>query len=202
VLKRQAALELAELLDKAGEPGADDYRRIAAAISEALPRTFGAGTGLLRASTGTGAQPDVWGTAYAVYTGAVDAETERAACAALARACADGTIAWKGMIRHVPTDADFSATTAWEKAYAARNTYQNGAYWGTATGWVCHAVAKVDRELASRVALEYVGHLREDDFRQGPDHGAPWECMHPDNDHRQNPVYMTSVTCFLEALSR
>jgi len=36
--------------------------------------------------------------------------------------------------------------------------------------------------------------LRKNDFRKGGGSGAPWECFHPSG-HRQNPVYMTTVTC-------
>ena len=49
-------------------------------------------------------------------------------------------------IRHVPTDCDFSQTSAWEQTVNSypRNRFQNGAYWGAPTGWVCYAVAQVD----------------------------------------------------------
>jgi len=76
---------------------------------------------------------------------------------------------------------------------AEKNTYQNGAYWNTATGWVCHAVAKKDLRLARKLAAEYIDELKKGDFRLGGGHGSPWECIHP-NGNRQNPVYMTSVT--------
>jgi hypothetical protein len=203
VLKYQAADELAALLKRASKPeAAAEYEAIAAAIQKALPTTFGLESGLLKASTGIGAQPDVWGTACAVYASALDPDAKRKACEALAKACANGTIAWQGMVRHVPTDADFSATSAWEKALAKLNTYQNGAYWGTGTGWVCYAIAQVDRTLAARLAQEYVAHLRAEDYRLGPEHGAPWECMHPTDNHRQNPVYMAGATCPLAAIQR
>ena len=39
----------------------------------------------------------------------------------------------QGAVRHVPADHDFSPTTAWEKCQAAHGTYQNGAYWHTAS---------------------------------------------------------------------
>ncbi|HOZ45571.1 MAG TPA: hypothetical protein PLO37_09395 [Candidatus Hydrogenedentes bacterium] len=203
VLRLRAARELAALLDRAGRAeDAAEYRRTAEALTSAMGRTFALDSGFLKASTGVSAQPDVWGTAFAVYEDALDAETRQAACAALAKAYEDGTIAWHGMIRHVPTSADFSATTAWERALAAKNRYQNGAYWPTPTGWVAYAIAQVNRVAARRLASELVQALREDDFRQGTDHGAPWECMHPEENHRQNPVYMTSVTCPLAAFRR
>jgi len=124
-----------------------------------------------------------------------------AAINALTDAYREGTIAWQGQIRHVPTDLDFSEASAWETSYVPKNTYQNGAYWATPTGWVCAAIAKADEAAARRLAGEYIAALRADDFRQGEEFGSPWECMHPQGDHRQNPVYMTSVSLPLAVLS-
>jgi hypothetical protein len=60
----------------------------------------------------------------------------------------------------------------------------------------------VDILAARTLASEYIAELREGDFRKGPEFGSPWECMHPDGAHRQNPVYMTSVTCPFAAFRR
>jgi len=203
VLKYQAARQLANLLAKTGDGAtAEKYEARARVLKQAIDAAFPAVDGLLRASTGLSAQPDVWGTAYAVYVGALSPEKERAACEALARAYESGTIAWRSNIRHVRTTDDFSETTVWEKALPAKNTYQNGAYWGTPVGWVAYAIAKVDSTIAARLAGDYVAELREGDFRKGPGFGSPWECMHPDGNHRQNPVYLTSVSCPLAGFMR
>ena len=69
-------------------------------------------------------------------------------------------------------------------------------------GWVVYAIARIDRPMAARLAREYLAELREGDFRNGPESGSPWECMHPDGNHRQNPVYLTSVSCPLAAFVR
>jgi hypothetical protein len=203
VLKYRAAHELADLYGRLGNTvRVSIYREQAARIKEAICRTFVLESGLLRASTGLSGQPDVWGTAFAVYVGALTPKAERAACTALARAVRKGIIAWRGNIRHVPTDSDFSEDTTWEVSVARKNRYQNGAYWGTPAGWVCYAIAKEDVRLAADLARQYVEELREGDFRKGPQFGSPWECMHPENDHRQNPVYMTSVTCPLAVFKK
>ena len=57
-------------------------------------------------------------------------------------------------------------------------------------------------ELARRVFDEYIAHLREQDFRRGEQFGAPWECFGKDGAHRQNAVYMTSVTLPLSVLQQ
>ena len=40
---------------------------------------------------------------------------------------------------------------------------------------------------------DMIAHLRAQDFRKGPGHGAPWEVFGPGGRACQNPVYMASV---------
>lgn len=203
VLKYEAAKQLSELLARVDR--AEDAKRydgIAQTLRTAIQQTFATPSGLFKASTGKSGQPDVWGTAYAVYIGALDADIERKACQALADAYKAGVMTWRGNVRHVLTTDDFSDKTAWEATDVGKNRYQNGAYWGTPVGWVCFAIAKVDVDLARKLASEYIADLRDGDFRKGAEYGSPWECMHPDENHRQNPIYMTSVTCPLAAFRR
>ncbi|MGC9347592.1 MAG: hypothetical protein ACP5JG_05590 [Anaerolineae bacterium] len=217
LLRYRAAGRLAEFCRRLGRSEeADAYHRIQQTIKREIPRTFADRSGLLRASTGKSAQPDVWGSAFAIYVGALPEVVATEVGRALLRALDDGTISWRGQIRHVPTDADFSERTAWSHLVGVsaddpieerpenrlKNRYQNGAYWGTPVGWICYAIARHDEATARRLALRYINELQSDDFRMGPEHGAPWECMHWENDHRQNPVYMASVTCPLGAFRR
>ncbi len=208
VLKYRAAIQMSELHNLIGnKEAAKKYEAIALSIKENIPNTFGgSGGGLLRASTGISSQPDVWGSAFAVYVGMIEGEDARIIGETLARAYTDGTLSYRGNIRHVLTSDDFSEETAWERTVGTKpypkNRYQNGAYWGTPVGWVCYAIAQVDESLAIRLAGEYISELREGDFRKGEDFGSPWECMHPDGDYKQNPVYMTSVTCPLGAFRK
>jgi len=205
VLRYRAAGRMADLCTRVGRPGeAATYRHIQDLISEHLPRVFMHGSGLLRAGTGKSSQPDVWGSAFAVVSGALQGAVADGVSRTLCAALENGTIAWQGQVRHVPTDWDFSDATMWEHVIGTqpKNRYQNGAYWETPVGWLCHAVAQHDEAAAVRLALEYVADLRRDDFRQSEAHGAPWECAHPEDEHRQNPVYMASVTCPLGAFRR
>ncbi len=203
LLKLRAADELADLAAQTSHTElVAKYETEAAKLRSAIDATFALDSGLFKASTGLSDQPDVWGTAFGVYISAFTPEQTNRACRKLAQAYRDETLAWKGQIRHVLTTDDFSKTTAWESTDVPKNHYQNGAYWGTPTGWVCYAIAKLDPEAAKQLAADYIAELREGDFRKGPDFGSPWECMHPDGNHRQNPVYMTSVTCPLAAFRR
>jgi len=109
----------------------------------------------------------------------LDARRAAAARKTVADALRRGTITLEGGVRHVPTDLDFSKTTAWERSMSALNTYQNGAYWHTASGWLIEALWKKERPLALQVFREMLTHLRAQDFRKGPGHGAPWNAMDP-----------------------
>jgi hypothetical protein len=197
LLRYRAAGELAEVARALGRhERAEDYRQIQRTIRANLVRTFSDAKGQqgwFRASTGLSSQPDVWGTLYALHLGVLDHASAAAACKTAAEAVRRGTITFEGGVRHVPTDRDFSKTMAWERSIVPVNTYQNGAYWHTASGWLIEALWKEDRALALQVFGEMMAHLRAQDFRKGPGYGAPWECYGREGQARQNPVYMASV---------
>src|SRR3546814_16441623 len=100
---------------------------------------------MVLASTGISNQPDVWATALAIYTGLLEGEEALAAAGHLARAYQNGTLAYKGNIRHIIKGEDFDNTTAWEKGIVPYNQFQNGAYWGTPVGWVAYAIRSEER---------------------------------------------------------
>jgi hypothetical protein len=149
--------------------------------------------GWLRASTGLSKQPDVWGTLYALELGALDDKTAEAARKTIVDAVKGGTITFEGGVRHVPKNFDFSATTSWERSITPINTYQNGGYWHTASGWLIAALWNEDRALGLQMFNEMIVHLRAQDFRKGPGFGAPWEVFGPNAPAMRNPVYMASV---------
>ena len=197
LLRYRAAGELAELARALGHrERAAGLRQIQAVIRANVARTFGDPKrtgGWLRASTGLSRQPDVWGTLFALHLGVLDRVEAAAARKTVADAVRKGTITLEGGVRQVPTDLDFSQTTAWERSMCALNTYQNGGYWHTASGWLIEALWQKDRPLALQVFSEMLAHLCAQDFRKGPGHGAPWEVYGPNGQARQNAVYMASV---------
>jgi hypothetical protein len=195
ILKYKAANQLADLFDKLHKTTkAKKYRQIAKDIRKAIPLIFSDKRGMLLASTGRSNQPDVWATALAVYYEILEGESLIKACKALSDAYINGSLAFKGNIRHVLTTDDYNATTAWENTSVEKNRYQNGAYWGTPTGWVCYAISKVNREAARKLAKEFIDDLRENDFRKGGAFGAPYECFFPPV-YKQNPLYLATVAC-------
>lgn len=148
--------------------------------------------------TGKSNQADVWATSLAIYLDILDDTTSKRASQYLSDSYKNGTLAYNGNIRHIVTSDDFSDSTAWEISMAKKDTYQNGAYWGTPTGWVCYAIAKTDFKLAQKLAGEFIDDLRKNDFGKGTGFGAPYECFHPSG-YKQNPLYMTTVSCPLVA---
>lgn len=193
VLKFRAANQLADIFGRLdNEEMSSKYLQIAKSIQEAVPKVFDHPSGLLKASTGSSNQPDVWGTALAIHEGVLKGEARDTACGALAEAYENGTLSYRGNIRHVLTSHDFDSDRVWEKSIAPKNQYQNGAYWGTPVGWVVHAIHQVNPDAASKLVSEYIAELKENDFRKGADFGAPYECFNSDG-YSQNPVYLTSV---------
>jgi len=194
LLKYRASMELAELFELIKcKDKADAYRTTAKRLKNEIPQTFSDNRGMLLASTGKSKQADVWSTALAVYFGVLEGEKQKKTCQFLRDAYKNGTLTSRGNIRHVLTCDDFSESTAWERSKAVKNYYQNGAYWGTPTGWICYAIAKVDVYAAKQLAKEYIDDLRAGDYRKGSEIGAPWECYNADS--ARNSVYLTTVTC-------
>jgi hypothetical protein len=192
LLKYKAALELAEVFEKKGaHKKVSFYKTIAAEIKKEIPLTFADGRGMLLASTGKSKQADVWSTVLAVYYGILEGDEMVKTCTFIRDAYLKGDLAKNGNIRHVLISDDYSESSAWEKSLASKNSYQNGAYWGTPLGWACDAIARVDIDAAKKLAKEYIDDLRKEDFRKGSGFGAPWECYNADKP--QNSVYLTTV---------
>src|SRR5690606_1869080 len=119
----------------------------------------------------------------------------------LVKAYNEGTLSYKGNIRHILTTDDYNEKTAWEISMSGKNLYQNGAYWGTPTGWVCYAMKLVDPQSAKKLAGEFMDDLKANDYRKGGNFGAPYECFNQTG-YTQNPIYLTTVACPLVAFRR
>ncbi|MBS1714545.1 MAG: hypothetical protein JST30_09440 [Armatimonadetes bacterium] len=204
LLRYRALGEMSELAEQTGQ-GADAVRWSAARaeLKVHLAPVLQEASGWLLAATGVGRQPDVWATAFALDLGVLKGEARTKALRVLAAAFHEGTVTCEGAVRHVPTDRDFSETSAWERtAGVPLDRYQNGAYWHTPSGWFASALSQTDRSAARRFIGDYMAHMRREDHRQGRGHGGPWECVHPRGPYRQNPVYLASVTLPYEVFRR
>lgn len=194
LLRWQAARDLEALYRSAErEKEAHRYRHEASRLRAAIPRTFyrpvtagEAERGLLLSATGLGRKDDVWASAYAVSLGVLPSRIRQAVCRHLLVLYRAGGTVLEGQVRHLPPTGTLGGL--WEQCVAAPQTYQNGAFWGTPTGWFIAALLAVDRAAASRMLGEFVEHLRAQEEK-----GAPWECINPARDHFQNPRYAASV---------
>jgi hypothetical protein len=194
LLKFKASLELSELFNLLHRNDKSKfYQNIAVKLKQQIPGVFADSRGMLLASTGKGKQADVWSTSLAVFLGVMEGDQQKKTCQFIRDAYMKGSLAKNGNIRHILTTDDYSNSTAWEFSLAPKNSYQNGAYWGTPTGWICYAIAKVDIAAAKKLAKEYIDDLRSGDYRKGAEFGAPWECYN--SDKPQNAVYLATVSC-------
>ena len=192
LLKYQASLQLALLFQEMGdEKKALMYRNEATKIKKSIIKTFKNKDGMLFASTETSAQADVWATSLAIHFDVLRGNNRLKAAKHLLQGYISGELSQNGNIRHILKSDDFNENSSWEKSLVPKDTYQNGAFWGTPVGWVCKAIAYVDQVAAQKLASEYIQDLREGDFRKGGDFGAPWECFN--GNAKQNPVYLTTV---------
>jgi len=195
ILKYRASNELAWLYEQVNrKQKATKYQEIAKKLKKSIPDLFSDPRGMLKASTGKSQQPDVWSTALAVYLGVLEGDALIKTSQFLADSYQNKTLSYKGNIRHILTSDDFNASSVWEISNVPKNTYQNGAYWSTPTGWVVYSIAITNPDIAKKLADEYIKELRENDFRRGERFSAPYECIQPSG-VIQNPVYLTSVTC-------
>jgi hypothetical protein len=203
LLRWRAANELAAMFPDRG----DEYSKSAAGIASHIVAIFGDVPrigGWLYAATDIGRQPDVWGTLFALHLGVLPAEFAIRARRTVADAVRNGEIVYRAAVRHVPATFDASPSSAWSRVAPGIpiNTYQNGAYWHTPTGWLIAALHRDEPQLARDLFREYIAQLRDDDFRKADAFGSPWECFGRDGRARQNPVYMTSVTLPLAVIEK
>jgi hypothetical protein len=147
----QASRQLADLLDAAARPDqARTWRSEAQQVTETIRKVFwDAQTGLFRAATVVCNQPDLWGSAFAVYLGVADPEQARR----IARYFQEHYrgIIKRGQLRHLPAGMDWEATMG-----VKSGTYQNGAYWATPIGWFVVALDQADPRLADQTIVDLV----------------------------------------------
>lgn len=151
----EAAGRLSDLLNVLGrKDDADRWKREAEATAKGIREVFwDSQTGLFRAATIRCREHHIWGSAFAVYLGVADERQSRA----IATYFRDNysQIVQEGQIRHLP------GGVYWETCSAARDTYQNGAYWATPAGWFVYTLDMVDPALADQTVVDLVASFKE-----------------------------------------
>jgi hypothetical protein len=157
LLDWEACRKMAALCERCGTDGST-YADRAERIVGALEILWDEGAGAYRAASGDCRQVDVWGNAYAVYLGLVRGPRRERILSTLRERYAD--YVYRGQVRHLMRGE------YWEKLLIpiALETYQNGAYWATASGWVIVALAEIDSPLAHQMAQDLLADLQEEGF--------------------------------------
>jgi hypothetical protein len=205
VLRYDAALRMEKLERAAGDSAnADYYRDAAALIKKNLAPTFyhdgdHHGEGWLWSATGDCHQPDVWGSAYAISIGAVDEATAPKVALSLLRGYQDHSLVLGGCVSEV-LQHDPANPTGWQKTGLPFGVYQNGAYWGTGTGWYLAALNTIDPEAARAMGVEYVNFLRAHMLPNGTT--TAWEWFNPNTNAYIHPSYVATVALVYGTLQR
>ena len=196
VLKYSAGLMLSRLFAASGDTSrASLYKEEAGRLKREITRVFfhplaDPSEGWLHSATGVCDQADVWGSAFAVSTGAIDSAAARKVSRALVRAYRERTAVRNGCVRQILT-TDTVNGGGWEHSIVKTGTYQSGGYWGTPSGWYIAAVCATDTIAAREMAGDFVRFLRD---TMRPDGMAQaWEWFNPDTKESNNPLYVASV---------
>lgn len=160
----EAERAMQELYDMAGQSVMSAYwQEQAEASLKGLEALWSEEEGLYYASGGEDKQLSIWGSCYAVYAGFVSPERalriSRRIVQGYDRAVRFGQVRhlfypelWKKKIG-LKLDEDGSISPA-------PGTYQNGAYWSSASGWVSAVIRLSDEALADRMLLDLLESFR------------------------------------------
>lgn len=181
----QACRQLANLLDVVDRhEEAQSWRREAKRLIPVIRRTFwNEKTGLFRAATVKCAQPDIWGSAFAVWLGVADSRQARTIAEYFKNHYAE--IVQDGQIRQLP------GGMYWEISSAPVGFGDDGGYWATATGWFVYTLDLVDSKLADKTIVDLVHNFQA--------HGVNEWIL---GSKKGVPNYMSSITLPLAGAQR
>lgn len=181
----EASRQLADLLEVAERPDdAKKWRTEADRLVESVRNVFWDGSiGLFLAATAQCKQPDIWGSAFAVYLDVASTEQANAVAAYFKQHYDE--IVLRGQIRHLP------AGVYWETCARPKDDYQNGAFWATPTGWFVYTLDSVDPPLADRTVLEMVHEYQQ--------HGVPEWVF---GERKGAPEYLANVALPIDGIRK
>jgi len=182
----EASRRLASLFEKAGDAArGGEFEARAASIERNLVSLWDEKVGMFMAASVDCRQIDIWGNAYAVYAGFPLGPKRERIIHYLAGNYS--RVIYRGQVRHLPEPE------VWGKTLipVAPETYQNGAYWGTASGWIAFALKERRPDLAALL----IRALITDYKRRGA-----YECVNAGYEKLRD--YVVSVVNPLGALRR
>lgn len=163
----------------------DDFQKRAMLIEKNLDALWDAQSGMFFAASIDCRQIDVWGNAYAIYIGFPLGTKKEQMISFLEQNFAK--YVYKGQIRHL------LKPETWEKTLIPirPETYQNGAYWGTAAGWVALALYENHPELSRLIFNDLLHYYKSEGI---------YECVNVD--YQKIKHYVVSATNPLGALQK
>jgi len=199
LLRWQASNRLSQLFSKLGNPSRTRQYRAEASLTAAnlvksFYRELPDRQGMLVSATELGRKDDLWASAFAIWLGVLPRRIESAVARHLLAVIRAGGTVIDGQVRHLPPSGEFGGY--WEKASSGHDTYQNGGFWATPTGWLIVALGKVDRQAATKLLSEYVSYIRANRSK-----GAPFEWINPNTKTAANGNYASSAGLVYSALS-
>jgi hypothetical protein len=150
----RACNQLADLLTAAGRSSeAASWRTAATNTTSSIQSVlWNSSVGLFNAATVQCNQPDIMGSAFAVQIG-VATPAQTTAIANYFNTNYNSIVA-AGQVRHLP------GGTYWQYTSTGQDIYQNGGYWGVATGWFANTLALVNAAKANQMLLDAVNNYK------------------------------------------
>lgn len=188
----ETSRQLAEMAKAVGEDVmAEDFLARAALVEKNLASLWDEESGMYMAASLDCRQIDIWGNAYLVYIGFPDLPKRQRICRFLVEHYPQ--IVYAGQVRHLQDGQYWQKTGRMDQGKPCPpDEYQNGAYWGTATGWVAYAIAQVDPALASKMLGDMTDYYSRFDA---------YECVCK-NGNQKFPGYAASIGNPLAAIRR
>lgn len=169
---------MAELSHRFGSGETSWFESCAEAVEQQIDRLKDNQTGTYFAASGACRQLDIWGIAYMLYIGfPVSAETKNGILSFLKEHYDE--YMYCGQVRHLLKGEYWEALLI----DVEEETYQNGAYWATATGWVLWCLAEYAPDLAVKTLREVTAYFRDE---------GSFECVN--EDYQKLPSFVVSAT--------
>lgn len=199
LLRYQAALCLSRIFCILKNNKKDlQYRNAAEQIKKSILTYFYDDSGWLLSSTKTCCQKDVWGTAFAIWLDLIEEPHKNKSLEVLAKAFESGVSVYNGYVRHILKGEDaLYLKTAWEKSSCDYNTYQNGGYWCTPSGWYIYALFQYNKELANQMFTQLINHCM-----LNKNNGAPFEWIGKNNNKVDGKYFGASAALIYEMILR
>lgn len=166
------------IMEKLGSAHSSWYNQKAQAIENRLSVFRNPQTGEYYAAEKDCRQTDIWGMAYMLYINFPVTSREKEGVLSFLAEHYEAYM-YRGQVRHL-LKGEY-----WNRLLISieKETYQNGAYWATASGWLIWCLAQKDIALARKTLIEAVQYFQEEGF---------FECVN--ERYQKLPSFVVSAT--------